>query len=76
MFEAYDSSYPQQSKRARGMLTVYVTRNPNGPRFTDPQNYRAVEWEDFPVGDILIDANATDSDSGVNYVLLYFLLKK
>ena len=60
----YDSLY--ENDKATATVTVQVTRNPSTPRFTDnlptPFTYTRLITESFPVGDVVIDVNATDDD--------------
>ncbi|XP_035826838.1 protocadherin Fat 4-like [Aplysia californica] len=64
---AYDSLDPD--RRTTADVTVLVTRNPSGPSFlSDP--YEVTIGEGFPLGDIVINTTAIDSDGDV---LRYYL---
>lgn len=60
----YDDAYT--ADRATSTVTINVNRNPSGPVFIDnlvpPLTYTRLITENFPVGDVVIDVNATDSD--------------
>lgn len=67
----YDNAYP--TDRGTATVTVIVDRNPSGPQFTDnlpvPFTYTRVITEDFPLGNTVIDINATDSDGVSSYTV-------
>lgn len=60
----HDSFYVDD--KATATVTIQVQRNPSAPRFTDnlpvPFTYTRLITENFPVGDVVIDVNATDDD--------------
>lgn len=60
----HDSLYVDD--KATATVTIQVQRNPSTPRFTDnlavPFTYSRLITENFPVGDVVIDVNATDDD--------------
>ena len=63
--EAYDTFYPNNI----GVCTVSVNviRNPSGPIFSQ-NSYETTINENFPVGDAIIQATATDAD-GVKFTI-------
>jgi hypothetical protein len=57
--EVYDSVWP--NNKQTGILTININRNPGKPEFTQDVYERTIN-ADFPVGDIILTVNATDSD--------------
>lgn len=60
MVVAYDDYYPDQ--RTEGELTVNVDRNPVTPNVTDQILIVNVS-DNFPLGGVIAELTATDSDS-------------
>ncbi|KAH3862863.1 hypothetical protein DPMN_025838 [Dreissena polymorpha] len=58
--EVYDDFWP--SNKHQGTLTVNVNRNPSSPVFSQPNGYFRTINADFPVGNVVLTVNATDSD--------------
>ncbi|KAL5018741.1 hypothetical protein ScPMuIL_004463 [Solemya velum] len=59
VLNAYDTVYPDD--RATATVTVSVNRNPGSPVF-DPAFYAKIIPESFPLGNSVVDVNATDPD--------------
>ncbi|KAL5018737.1 hypothetical protein ScPMuIL_004459 [Solemya velum] len=57
--EAWDSANPE--RRITSDLTIGVNRNPSGPIFTEAIYERTIS-QNYPVGDIVVDVEATDGD--------------
>lgn len=67
---AYDSIYPDDIETST--VTVSVDRNPGEISFDNNQlNYVRIVDENIPVGTLILDLNATDSD-GVQH--FYFVI--
>ena len=56
---AFDTFYPYNFGAAT--VQINVIRNPATPIFSAP-NYVQTVNENYPLGDVVIDVNATDSD--------------
>ena len=56
---AFDNKNP--SLKAAANVTVFVVRNPSGPHFLKDQ-YEASIPESFPLGDVIINSTAVDTD--------------
>ncbi|XP_041364043.1 protocadherin Fat 4-like [Gigantopelta aegis] len=56
---AFDSKNPRLKSTAD--VTVFVVRNPSAPRFLKDQ-YEASIPESFPLGDVIVNSTAVDSD--------------
>ena len=55
---------------ATANVIVYVTRNPSGPKFGQPTYFRRVH-ETFPVGTLLVNASAEDTDGVCDKMFLW-----
>lgn len=67
MLNAYDTFYPND--KATATVTVSVNRNPGAPVF-DPAIYTRTIPETFPLGNLVVDVNATDPDLVCSFSLL------
>ncbi len=64
----YDTEDPEN--RATADVTVLVTRNPSGPIFQEAR-FEVTISETFPLGDVVVNTTAQDSDGVSDRLLSY-----
>lgn len=57
----YDDVYPDNYDE--DVLAITVTRNLNAPVILNLANLQVTVWDTHPIGDLIVDVNATDADN-------------
>lgn len=68
----YDSVYPDNYDEE--VLTISVNRNLNAPVILELGNLATTIWDTHPIGDLVIDVNATDADNVSTHITVLKLV--